>query len=276
MTIDPSSGPLSQQSTEVEFTPTEHDHLKWFREHYDDAANQIIEFMANDGFDMAGKIVADIGAGDGIIDLGVFHKASPAKLVGYDMRSTDRQALSRMADAYGLSEQLPDADSFSFVESGVDHIPAESDTFDHIYTWSVFEHVSRPVEMFREIQRILKPDGTLFLQLWPLYYSRHGGHLWMTFKDEDFPHLLHSDEEIKDRTRFEAGTDPSRSGEDEYLSLNRLTVDDLQRAMLAGGMLITKLELMTETVHLPPKTRLRPLSSLGISGVKLLAVPRFK
>jgi len=260
----------------IDQAPSEHDHLTWFDERYNEAPRQIIDFFAGDGLDMSGATVADIGSGDGIMDLGVSHHAKPAKLVGYDIRPTDVAGLQRMAEAYGVSEPYPNAEQLAFEQSGPVSLPAPNDTFDYAYSWSVFEHVSKPTEMFKEIQRVLKPDGKLFLQIWPLYYSEHGGHLWMTYRDKAFPHLTSPDEEILERTQFEPGTDPTRSGEDEYRSLNRLTIDDLQRAMLAGGLLITKLELLTEAVHLPPEAALRPLSGLGISGVKLLATPRFK
>lgn len=267
----------SEPTTTTDETPAEHDHVAWFDEHYNNAPREIIDFLGGDGLSMEGASVASIGSGDGIMDLGVFHKAKPAKLVGYDVRPTDYSALRRMAASYGIPEPYPeDPERFSFETSSEASIPASNDTFEHAYTWSVFEHVSKPTEMFKEIQRILKPDGKLFLQIWPFYYSEHGGHLWMTYRDEPYPHLLRSDREITERTRFEAGTDPTRSGQDEFHSLNRLTIDGLQRAMLAGGLLITKLQLLSEPVHLPPEAALRPLSALGISGVKLLATPRFK
>ena len=265
MTANPKTG--SPQAT-----PVEHDHQKWFGEHYDDAPRQIIDFFAGDGIDLAGKTVADIGCGDGIIDLGVFHKAKPAKLVGYDVRGGDLTSLKRMAEVMDLDEPFPDADRFNLAVSGEQHIPAPDSSFDYAFTWSVFEHVSMPMEMFAEIARILKPEGALFLQIWPLYYSEHGGHLWLNYR-ESYSHLLRSDSEIEANVRFSAATDPTRSADDEYRSLNRLTIDDLQRAMLAGGLAVTKLELLTETVHIPPRLSMHPLSALGISGVKLLAVP---
>src|SRR5690242_3329470 len=42
---------------------------QWFFDHYTDAADQIIHFLGGDGLTLEGRTVADIGAGDGIIDL---------------------------------------------------------------------------------------------------------------------------------------------------------------------------------------------------------------
>jgi SAM-dependent methyltransferase len=254
-------------------TGTKHDPVTWFAEHVDAAAQQVIDFLAGDGVDLAGKVVADIGSGDGLIDYGVFTKARPAKLVGYDIRPTDVQMLRRMLVAAGRDDDsFPSADVLSFAESQVDGIPAPDSYFDVVYTWSVFEHVDKPIRMLSEIKRILKPTGFVFLQLWPFFGSRHGGHLWQNV-DEQFAHLRHSPFEINDYLRGKAATDPSRSADDEFRSLNRITLDGLQRALMAAGLRVSKVELMSEAVHVPPDLAHLPLTDLTISGIKLTAVP---
>ncbi len=253
--------------------PKEHDHERWFKEHYEDAADQIIDFIEADDLSLEGKAVADIGCGDGIIDLGVFHKAKPEKLIGYDILKTDLKALERTVEAMDLDDPIPDPEQFNFVQSAENYIPAEDDSFDFAYTWSVFEHVTEPIHMLGEIRRVLKPEGILFLQIWPLFHSSHGGHLWLSYPEEDYPQLRKNDSEIESDIQLKAATNPEISAVDEYKSLNRLTIDDLQRAILAGGMRVTKLEVQSEVIHIPHELSRFPLSSLGISGVKLLAVP---
>lgn len=243
----------------------------WFKEHFEDAAAQALGFLADDGISIEGKWVADIGCGDGIIDLGLVTKGCPQKLVGYDLRETDVDALERAAGAAGVADELPEVMSFAL--STPERIPAEDGLFDVAVSWSVFEHVSYPVRMFSEIRRILKPDGILFLQLWPFFYSEHGGHLWPHY-EQPFPHLLINDEEIREHVHGKRGTDPDREAVDEYDSLNRVTPDQLHSALLAGGLRVTKIELLTEPVHIPRELSHIPLSLLGIGGIKLLAVPR--
>lgn len=58
---------------------------------------------------------------------------------------------------------------------------------------------------------------------------------------------------------------------DEYQDSNRITVDDLGAAPRLAGFHVTKLELLSHTVHLPPGTGDIILSHLGIAGVTLLA-----
>lgn len=248
-----------------------HDPVRWWREHFDEAPGQVIEMLAGDGIQLEGKTVADIGSGDGIIDLGVALKARPEKLVGYDVRPTDVEALRRTAAANGI-EELPDAQRLGFATSQANHVPAPDDTFDIVYSWSVFEHVDQPIAMLREIRRILKPDGYLFLQVWPLFGSEHGGHLWQNV-GESFTHLRHSPFELNEYLRGKAATDPTRPADDEFRSLNRITLDGLQRAHLAAGLRISKVTLQAETIHIPPELSHLPLTDLTISGIKLLAVP---
>lgn len=251
--------------------PAEHDPVTWFAEHFDGAAQQVIDFLAGDGIEFAGKTVADVGSGDGLIDYGVFVKGKPAKLVGYDIRPTDVDVLRRLLAAAGHDEELPSADVFAFAESQVDGVPAPDGYFDIVYSWSVFEHVDRPIRMLSEIRRILKPGGCLFLQLWPFFGSQHGGHLWQNV-DEPFAQLRHSPFELNDVLRGKAATDPTRPADDEFRSLNRITLDGLQRALLAAGLRISKVELLSEAVHVPPELSHLPLTDLAISGIKLMAV----
>jgi SAM-dependent methyltransferase len=249
------------------------DFERWFTDHYDSAAQEIVDFVTADGFPLAGIAMADIGSGDGVIDLGVLHKAEPAKIVGYDINVTDVEALRGFAADAALAKPFPDADRLAFVESGLDHIPAASASFDVVYSWSTFEHVSQPTRMLAEVRRVLRPHGVFFLQIWPLYHSLHGGHLWYLIR-EAFAHLLLSEDEIRATIEGKLATDPRRRDAwDEFQSLNQLTLDELDRALLMAGLRPSKVELMSEVVHLPPDLGHVPLTALAISGVKLLASP---
>lgn len=244
----------------------------WFAEHYKDAADQIIDFLAGDGISMAGRQVADIGCGDGIIDLGVAHKAEPGHLVGFDVVPTDTDWLLDRARAEGVCEELPSC--LEFRTCGPRTLPADDDAFDFMFTWSAFEHVEDPIAVFREIHRVLRPSGILMLQIWPLYHSEHGAHLWQCIPDQ-FVHLIKDPAEIKAAVR--STTRYPEETIEEFLevfdTLNRVTLDDLQRAMLAASLRVAKIEIQSESVHIPPELARRPLSQLGISGIKLLAVP---
>ncbi len=68
--------------------------------------------------------------------------------------------------------------------------------------------------------------------------------------------------ENKDWARYKLG---------EFEKLNRVTVDDVGRALREAGFTVAKLQLMHERVHLPPEVGGVALSQLGISGIMLLA-----
>jgi SAM-dependent methyltransferase len=251
-------------------TASTHDPARWFGEHFGDAADEILDFLGGDGIEVKGRRVADIGCGDGIIDLGLAVKGMPAELVGYDLMDVDTEGLLRAAQAAGVVDELPEC--LRFERSAPTTIPAPDDHFDVITSWSVFEHVDEPVALLREIRRMLKPDGCLFIQLWPFYDSEHGGHLWPHYQGP-FPHHLRRDEAILDEVQGDAATDPRRSADDEYRSLNRISLDDLQRALLRSGFVVGKLKLLTAAVHIPPQLAHRSLLELGVGGVELLASP---
>jgi SAM-dependent methyltransferase len=250
-------------------TPTD-GATRWFDQHYEEAADEILSFLSGDGLTLEGRRVADIGCGDGIIDLGLVLKGHPQELVGYDLIDVDTGALLRAARAAGVGSELPP--EMRFERSRPTEIPAPDAHFDIVVTWSVFEHVDNPVAMLGEVRRILKPDGFLFLQLWPFYDSEHGGHLWPHYEGA-FPHLLRSDEQILQEVEGRQGTDPRRAADDEYRSLNKITLDELHRALLVNRLSVAKLKLIAQAVHIPRELGHRSLADLGVGGVELLANP---
>jgi SAM-dependent methyltransferase len=249
---------------------TAHDPVRWFTEHFHDAADEVLDFLDGDGISLEGRRVADIGCGDGITDLGLALKGRPSELVGYDLVDVDTHALVRAARAANVADALPDC--LRFERSHPVSIPAPDEHFDVVLSWSVFEHVDDPVGLLGDIRRAIKPEGCFFLQVWPFFGSEHGGHLWPHY-DGLYPHHLRRDEEILGEIEGRQATDPRRSADDEYRSLNRITLDDLHRALLMTRFVVAKLRLLTQTVHVPRQLSHRPLTELGVGGVELLAVP---
>jgi SAM-dependent methyltransferase len=233
----------------------------------------VVEFLAGDGIGLAGQEIADVGCGDGIIDLGVALETAPARLVGFDVVPTDAQELLEIARREGMADELPE--TLEFRRSEPRALPADANSFDVVFSWSTFEHVAEPTALLRDVHRVLRPNGVLMIQIWPFFHSQHGSHLWQYFP-EGFVQLLHSQEEIEAAVRADPGPEPDWAERllDEARSCNRITLDGLQGAFLEAGFSVGKLELLTEPVHLPAGLERVPLSLLGISGVKLLASPR--
>lgn len=241
----------------------------WWDAHFNDAVGAVLDFFGGDGISLTDKRIADIGCGDGIIDLGVALTAKPERLVGFDLLTTDVDLLARRAKEHLGLEQLPD--NLFFATSEEVQLPAEDASFDYVMSWSAFEHIADPVGVLREVRRILVDDGVLFIQLWPFYNSAHGTHLVDWYPD-GFAQFKHSNADIL-RTVREAGP-PEMATEmlEVYRTLNGITADELQLALWRAGFRIVKVALDSESVHIPDEAAHLPLSSVAISGIKLLAV----
>ncbi len=242
---------------------------QWFWDHYEWAPVEVLGFLREDGLDLAGLEVADVGCGDGIIDLGLVHHGLPRRLVGFDVNPVREDLLLERAVAAQVADALPVA--LEFAVSDTTKLPAPDDSFDVVVTWSAFEHIDDPATVLAEIRRILRPDGALFLQLWPFYHSQHGAHLDEWYP-EGFVQFQRDPDSIEADVLARAEDEGwARYKLGEYRTLNELTVDDLGHAVEAAGFRITKLQLISERVPLPPEVAGMDLSRLGISGIMLLA-----
>jgi hypothetical protein len=119
----------------------------------------------------------------------------------------------------------------------------------------------------------LRPGGTLFLQLWPFYRSDRGSHLWDWFP-ESHHHLLEHEDDIVERMLASDVHEPDFTNymAEEFRRLNRVTLEELHRSLLAAGFRVSRLELMTQAVQIPHALSRYPLADLAIGGVQLLAV----
>ncbi len=90
--------------------------------------------------------VLDLGCGEGhTVDL--FKNSAPkARWIGLDIESSQEVNRRKRADA-----------EFHFYD-GV-NIPFEDNFFDLIYCHQVFEHVQKPIDLMKEVSRVLKPGG---------------------------------------------------------------------------------------------------------------------
>jgi ubiquinone/menaquinone biosynthesis C-methylase UbiE len=96
----------------------------------------------------AGKVVVDIGSGP----LG-FPDACPARVsIGVDP----------LAERYASSGLLLDSDAL-YLSTGAEDIPLVSATVDVVVARNCLDHVDDPDTALSEVQRILRPGGTLIL-----------------------------------------------------------------------------------------------------------------
>jgi ubiquinone/menaquinone biosynthesis C-methylase UbiE len=242
---------------------------QWFWDHWDWAPIEVLGFLREDGFDVTGLEVADVGCGDGIIDLGLVQHGGPRRLVGFDVNPEREDLLLERAVAAGVADALPPALEFAVSDST--KLPAADDAFDVVVTWSAFEHIDDPAPVLAEIRRVLRPGGVLFLQLWPFYDSQHGAHLEEWYPDGFVQFQRDTDEIEADvlQRAEDAGWAKYKLG--EYRTLNEITVDDLGHLIEAAGFRITKVQLISQRSQLPPEVAGMDLTRVGVSGVMLLA-----
>jgi len=169
-----------------------------------------------------------------------------------------------------VDEPIPKSLEFRTVTD--DRLPCDDGYFDCVFSWSAFEHIEEPEAVAREMRRVMRPDGILMVQLWPFFFSEHGSHLWRWFP-EGFAQLTRTTDSLVEAVRRDPGDDPAWA---EYLlellpGLIRITVDDLQRVLMAAGFRIGKVEVLTNAFHIPRRLARLPISLLAIAGVKLLA-----
>ena len=120
--------------------------------------------------DLAGETVLDIGSGCGGRTAYYLLHGNPDSVVGVDI-STLRASVARQSVRH-----LCDEGRIFFAVGLGERLPFESESFDMVLSYDVFEHVQNLPEVLRECHRVLKPGGRL-CALFPPYYGPRAHHL---------------------------------------------------------------------------------------------------
>lgn len=149
-------------------------------------------------------------------------------------------------------EQLPNQLALFEVLPG--NLHNEHDRFDLVYSWSVFEHIDQRLisSILNKLRLALKPDGLLFIQIAPLYYSPNGSHLaaWLPEPWEHLTqqHSIHI-ERLASKT---ANPEELASLRWMYETLNRLTAAGLlAEVSMCGFEVIRHYEAKREDLTIP-------------------------
>jgi len=262
----------------------------WLKSHIDEAPNEIRSFLEGDGIYLANKKVLDFGTGDGLIAKSLSHLGN-CDVLGVDVLELDQVFLANATEKL-CNSNCKHRFSFSKIteNEGINYF----EEFDLAVSWSAAEHIMDFQIASNQVFNSLKRNGLFFLQTYPLWNSAWGHHLfeWLP----RYFHLNHSIPEIIQhlneiinvpnpvklkngiftvdlnlilQDRNTTKTLWLRKCEEVLLSCNRITIQEIESKLIKSGFIISKVELITSTSHLP-EIRTNFLDSL-IDGVKLLA-----
>lgn len=137
---------------------------------YDDPAfKRSVELFAarfdDAGFDTSwfrGKACLDAGCGGGRYSIALA-RLGAAQVVGVDLKEDLLADARRRADDLGAAQ-------VAFQVSSVADLPFESASFDFVCLSGVLQHTADPVRVVRELARVLRPGGLIYL----LVYATEG------------------------------------------------------------------------------------------------------
>lgn len=131
-------------------------------------SERVIEACHQYGVEIHDKCVVDFGCSDGAVSVRYLTEGA-RKVIGVDIDDT---AIQRATNLYA-SPQI------SFILSSPQHIPLDSCCADVIVSYDVFEHISHPPTILKELYRILKPGGKILIGTWGWFHP-FAPHLWST------------------------------------------------------------------------------------------------
>jgi SAM-dependent methyltransferase len=112
-----------------------------------------------------------------------------------------------------------------------------ANTFDRVVSFTVWEHISRPIEAITELARVMKPGGLAWIRA-NLYRGPTASHRTRDIAFP-FPHLLFHDDVIAEGLR-RVGRSPLGA-----VWVNRLTWEQYESAFIAAGFAIRSLAFST-------------------------------
>jgi SAM-dependent methyltransferase len=143
-----------------------------FRSEYDYAlfeyyrSAKVFKFLEQAGVPVGGSVL-DAGCGGGGMPLSFAEEAR--QVVGIDLAPRFTDAGHRLAAERGLR-------NLHFTRADGQALPFADASFDMVLSHAVIEHVADAARYMRELARVLKPGGTMYLSTAP-YLSFAGAHL---------------------------------------------------------------------------------------------------
>lgn len=110
-----------------------------------------------------GKDVLDFGCGDGALGLFLAGSKQPRSVVGIDLNAA---AIARARHA-AQTANLPAGSRVDFRQGNVAGLPLPDQSVDTIVAFDCLEHVMKPLPIFMEWHRVLRPGGACLIEWFP-------------------------------------------------------------------------------------------------------------
>jgi ubiquinone/menaquinone biosynthesis C-methylase UbiE len=117
--------------------------------------HECAEKLISRGFNK-GRII-DVGCGFGAMNIVLARQFADSEIVGIDLSDPLLRLANRSAQVANLGNRV------RFEKADVHQIPYDDDSFDVAISTNMVHLVDDPVQMLNEIERILVPDGCLFI-----------------------------------------------------------------------------------------------------------------
>ncbi len=121
-----------------------------------DQADTLAELLHHDTHYPAGTRVLEAGSGVGAQTVHLLERSPDAHFT-----CVDREPSSLAAARAALAAHPRAAVQVTFVEADVLHLPFQAASFDHAFVCFVLEHLARPAEALRALQRVLRPGASV-------------------------------------------------------------------------------------------------------------------
>jgi ubiquinone/menaquinone biosynthesis C-methylase UbiE len=102
----------------------------------------------------AGMNLLDCGCGPGTITVGLAQATFPGNVTGVDLEQSQLDLARESAAKLGLTNA-------KFERCDVYELPYQDDLFDAAFSHAMLEHMHDPLEVLKEMRRVLKPGGLM-------------------------------------------------------------------------------------------------------------------